>query len=109
MMQAAPASLDCGWLLSVCVGAALLLYLAEGLLKQPKPEFLTLLADFKALAAACIDRFEAAGQTDAERASYACKTSNPAWAAVVQAGDREDGRAPCTLKIRRAWSTSLAE
>ena len=66
LMQTAPAPLDCGGLLSFCVGAASLCGIAAGLLKQPKPEFLMLRDECKALAAACIARFEAAGQTDAE-------------------------------------------
>ncbi len=110
LIQAAPAPLDCGGLLSFCVGAAWLLDTAKGLLKQPKPEFLTLQAECTALAAACIDRFEAAGQTDAEGASYSYRTSHPAWAAIVEAGNREDADAhPAAAALAVELCVSLAE
>lgn len=110
LMQAAPAPLDCGGLLSFCVGAATLCDIAAGLLKQPKPEFLMLRDECKALAAACIARFDAAGQTDAEGASYSYKTSHPAWAAVVEAGDREDAAtSPAAAALAVELCVSLAE
>lgn len=90
LMQVAPPPLDCGGLLSYCTGVALLVDIAQGLLKQPTAEFLTLRGECKALAAACIDRFATAGQADPEDASTEYKTSNPAWAAIVEAGSRDD-------------------
>jgi hypothetical protein len=89
LMQAAPAPLDCGGLLSFCSGATLLLDIAQGLLKQPTADYRALLDECKALAAACIDRFEAAGQADPDGASD-YKASHPAWAAIVEAGSRDD-------------------
>ena len=106
LMQTAPAPLDCGGLLSFCVGVASSFDIACGLLKQPKPEFLTLHAESKALAAACIARFEAAGQTDADGAADPYKRSHPAWAALVEA--RDPNRKDAATQDARRLRTSCA-
>jgi len=88
LTKVAPPPLDCGGLLAFCVGTSALIDIGQRLLKEPAPEFLMLQGECQTLAAACIARFEAAGQADAEGAYDEYKTSHPAWAAVVAAGTR---------------------
>jgi hypothetical protein len=94
LTKVAPPPLDCGGLLAFCVGTSALIDIGQRLLKEPAPEFLMLQGECQTLAAACIARFEAAGQADAEGAFDEYKTSHPAWAAVVAAGK---GHADVTL------------
>ena len=89
LMHLAPEPLDCAGLLAFCVGAAALIESALSLLEQPAPPIVQLQSQCHELARACIARFEAHGAADAYRPMTDYKSSHPAWAAIVAAGETD--------------------
>ena len=101
LMRLAPPPLD-------CVGAAALIDCALGLLKQPTPPVLQLQSQCQALAKACIERYEACGAADAYKPMADYKSSYPAWAAIVAAGEADAlGTHPATAALGAELSMCL--